>query len=817
MTVVTGPFQTRFRAVKAAVIDTDTTPDPPTNVTASDGQNGFSVLTWDAPLDDGGSPITSYEVTSSPGAIVESVATPANGMTFIFLTNGTTYAFTVKSVNAIGKSVASAPSNAITPVAPVVTTVPGAPRNVTAAVASATSATINWTAPSTDGGATITAYKVTASTGQTKTSLGAGLSTTITGLTSGSPVTFTVQAINSVGTGSASAPSNSITPGGFGANTYVVPNRTTGFAADDKIDLSGVADSTFGFQRWLGSLPAPVNATDWQTIIFPAGVRLRVNGTIAPTRDYQIWRSADLNNKARIFADVSYPFRPQPNPSTNPNGDVAKPWMDINNDQDNPSRYGWDGRCTSDSPAVGGHPAGLGVLHRTNGVFKTGQIGAAVEIWYMTQGATGFGNWHNPPQVFTITGLSGDKKAAYLDGTVHSSWVPDATVPGGPRPDQDRFWAIAPRGDWQRVFTPTGKVVASTTGNNANGTAVERAQGPGGVQVSLRPDTIIDMKAHDNCILRGIEVEGPNSGWQNNVQNRGQFDPCENENQNMVDIAGYANEVDNCDIHHGWGTLVPMNGTYPWVHDSKLHHAGRQAIAHGLVWGPITERNKIHSTHHSLIDIEPNSDNFGPDNHGYAHAPVAPIDWVLIKNNGFGLATGGAGQASIAGSSAHAFAHIDINGNHSLQADVDAGDIPAIAPVNQASQFGPKTLNISAPAAVSVPTTQHAGYVIVRNHRIGTMMGASGTEPAFYHPRFLTWFWLQNCERTAARSGSGFLEADSCVQIRSEGNKTNGVLDTKQYETGTTPDGLWLPLGSTSSTDWWVKAGAPEPAHPRRP
>lgn len=90
-------------------------------------------------------------------------------------------------------------------------TVPDAPTGVTAAVASATSATVTWTAPN-DGGEPITGYTVTASTGQTVTVAGGATTATVTGLATGVAVTFTVVATNGLGNSAPSAASNSVTP-----------------------------------------------------------------------------------------------------------------------------------------------------------------------------------------------------------------------------------------------------------------------------------------------------------------------------------------------------------------------------------------------------------------------------------------------------------------------------------------------------------------------------------------------------------------------------------------------------------------------------
>jgi len=76
--------------------------------------------------------------------------------------------------------------------------VPGAPTNV-AATGANTQATVTWTAPSSNGGATITAYAVTAAPGgQTATVNGTTTTATVAGLTNGITYTFTVTATNVV-------------------------------------------------------------------------------------------------------------------------------------------------------------------------------------------------------------------------------------------------------------------------------------------------------------------------------------------------------------------------------------------------------------------------------------------------------------------------------------------------------------------------------------------------------------------------------------------------------------------------------------------
>ncbi len=87
---------------------------------------------------------------------------------------------------------------------------PQAPTAVAADSPKNNRATVTWTAPSFDGGAAVSGYTVTSSSGDQCTTTGA-LSCKFTQL-GGKTYTFTVTATNSVGTGPASAASNTVTP-----------------------------------------------------------------------------------------------------------------------------------------------------------------------------------------------------------------------------------------------------------------------------------------------------------------------------------------------------------------------------------------------------------------------------------------------------------------------------------------------------------------------------------------------------------------------------------------------------------------------------
>jgi hypothetical protein len=108
--------------------------------------------------------------------------------------------------------------------------VPGQVTGATATASGQTSADVSWTAPSSGG--PVTSYKITpfigssAQTPKVITGSPPATSTKVTGLTSGTTYTFTVQAINASGAGPSSAQSNAVTP-----VAAVAPSAPTGVAA----------------------------------------------------------------------------------------------------------------------------------------------------------------------------------------------------------------------------------------------------------------------------------------------------------------------------------------------------------------------------------------------------------------------------------------------------------------------------------------------------------------------------------------------------------------------------------------------------------
>ena len=124
----------------------------------------------------------------------------------------------VTLIDAVGRSTTynTAQLSAIGTSTAFVVTPAGAPSAPLAVSATAgdLSADVSWVAPISDGSSPITGYSVTATPSNITTTTAAGVTNvSIHGLRNGSAYTFVVRATNAVGTGTASARSNSVIPG----------------------------------------------------------------------------------------------------------------------------------------------------------------------------------------------------------------------------------------------------------------------------------------------------------------------------------------------------------------------------------------------------------------------------------------------------------------------------------------------------------------------------------------------------------------------------------------------------------------------------
>jgi hypothetical protein len=249
--VGTGPASAPSNSVTPLSV-----PFAPTGVTATAGNAQISVAF--TPGANGGSPILDYTATCGP----QSTTGAGSPLVVTGLTNGTPYTCTVTARNAAGSSAPSTASNSATPV-----TVPGAPTGVTATAGNA-QVTVAFTAPASNGGSAILDYTATCGS---QSATAAASPITVSGLVNGTAYTCTVTARNAVGTGPASAASNSATPT---VNTYSGPSAT-GSGTITATFTGGGPTCTYTVSRFIpvtGDPASPPAGTAPSGTAFPHGL-----------------------------------------------------------------------------------------------------------------------------------------------------------------------------------------------------------------------------------------------------------------------------------------------------------------------------------------------------------------------------------------------------------------------------------------------------------------------------------------------------------------------------------------------------------------
>jgi hypothetical protein len=189
---------------------TFTTPNSPKSLTGTTG-NAQASLSWTAPTNNGGTPVTQYLVeyrTSSSGPWTNvNTGSTATTYTLTGLTNGTLYYIRVSGINAVGTGT---PSNVIS-VTP--STIPGPSVILSSVSCDNQQVLVTWAPPVDTGGAPILSYNLQYSTSSTGPWLPSPpysfpvptTSYTITGLTNGTPYYFQVAPVNINGPGPYSA------------------------------------------------------------------------------------------------------------------------------------------------------------------------------------------------------------------------------------------------------------------------------------------------------------------------------------------------------------------------------------------------------------------------------------------------------------------------------------------------------------------------------------------------------------------------------------------------------------------------------------
>jgi predicted RNA-binding protein with TRAM domain len=197
-----------------------------------------------------------------------------------------------------------------------VSPVPGAPTAVNA-TAAPNQATVSFSAPSSDGGAAISGYSVTATDSTNpanggETASGTSSPITVGGLTNGESYTFTVTATNANGTGPVSIPSNSVVP----SAVPDAPTGVTGVAGDSSAAVSwtpgfneGSAITSYSVSATDNTTPANGGQTCTYTVSQPENDTCTVSG-LTDGDSYTFTVSATNANGTGAASSASSPVTP---------------------------------------------------------------------------------------------------------------------------------------------------------------------------------------------------------------------------------------------------------------------------------------------------------------------------------------------------------------------------------------------------------------------------------------------------------------------------------------------------------------------------
>ena len=197
-----------YLSTEVAVLDTSST-TAPRNLQATSGI-GNATLVWQAPLSNGGSTITGYQIyrstSSGTGTIYASIGN-LTSFTDTLVTGGTKYFYKVSALN--GTAYASPRSNEASAI-PLSVSQP--PTGLATPYVSPSQISISWQAPLNDGGSPITGYKIERSIdgGTTWNTIAPNVAPSPRWysdyhLLASTTYTYRVSAINSIGTSSPSS------------------------------------------------------------------------------------------------------------------------------------------------------------------------------------------------------------------------------------------------------------------------------------------------------------------------------------------------------------------------------------------------------------------------------------------------------------------------------------------------------------------------------------------------------------------------------------------------------------------------------------
>ncbi len=233
-----------------------TVPDPPTALSAIPISPTVVSLSWSTPQNNGGAAITGYMIefkTATKSYTTLSTLGNVTKYNSTGLTTGTTYIYRVSTINSVGTGNPSSEAVA-TPTktsAPPKNIPPSPPTGLTATSYSGTQINLSWNTPASNGGPSVTGYKIQYSldsgnlTNLVSNTGTAATDYSHTGLSTVHTYTYKVFAINSVGTSNSSNTASAV-PIQVSTAPYPPTGLTANPASKASISLSWTAPQNNG-------------------------------------------------------------------------------------------------------------------------------------------------------------------------------------------------------------------------------------------------------------------------------------------------------------------------------------------------------------------------------------------------------------------------------------------------------------------------------------------------------------------------------------------------------------------------------------------
>ncbi|HLX49531.1 MAG TPA: fibronectin type III domain-containing protein [Streptosporangiaceae bacterium] len=242
-------------------------------ITSVTGRDQALVVSWSAPMSNGGEALSGYQVTATGGGttVPVSVGPTATSATVPGLTDGTSYQISVVAQNPVGSSAAATSSGTPQTAYP-----PAAPTQFTAAPDGSGNVDLSWQPPADDGGASISSYQVTyeemvlnssqqwvpapGATPQTVTVSASAASFTVSGLSPANAFwSFSIAAVNSAGTGTPASAGQPVAPQTATTSSTVVLTAST---------MAALGSNVNGSLTWPAPAPSQITGlTAGDTIV----------------------------------------------------------------------------------------------------------------------------------------------------------------------------------------------------------------------------------------------------------------------------------------------------------------------------------------------------------------------------------------------------------------------------------------------------------------------------------------------------------------------------------------------------------------------